>query len=61
MIAELDSISEPELLTSSWQFAKLGYNIVNMFFNAKSLVGLQLLLAAQWAASKSTAKPFYLS
>jgi hypothetical protein len=61
MIAELDSITEPEFLTSSWQFAQLDDYIVDMFLHAKPLVGLKFLLATKWFASKSTTEPFYFS
>jgi hypothetical protein len=58
MIAESDSISKAELFTSSWQFTKLSYYIVDMLFHSKPFIGLKFLLATDWFASKSTAKSF---
>lgn len=55
MIAELDAISEAELVASSGYLVQLRYYIINILFYGEPLIGLKFLLAAYRLATKSSA------
>lgn len=55
MIAELDAISEAELVASSGYLAQLRYYIIDVLFHGEPLIGLKFLLAAYGLTTKSSA------